>query len=596
MVRHAEFGANTFMGTPAEAEAHVSSPTAQGYFAIFAWFDYEEGGGAVFELRLHMQAGIQDVLRRGPSLTALAHEGPGLLQERLRHAEREGVRFCPCSVLDAALLVRETLALLPAAEQSALELKPWFLGYKAFLLSVHCHMVKHPDARYFDETAQLALGIWDTGATGLGTRPSGTGSPPPLSKSEIAALAVQSPYILMLPRRGASRSVSTPIHQPHGLIALKDSSRTRGWTPDKDGSFARRQPQAEDELPECVLLLRIAQYLAWWRRARAAAGDARKAELNCALAAALSRADATAQVAVRQQLLDAVLHTNSTKIGSGLRDYVQRTGTDGFLKNWSSGDQKEMTVSNGVIEAALIPHWMQVLMDKEAVRKKILTPRPGTSVASLGGTTPSSSLSSISGKGSPRTPRVRFANIAMTPPLSLDLPTSTTSTPRRLGCHPWTTEEETKAVILTPRDVNHELGREWPKANRMLVPASDLNAHIEWSGYQYPEFEASYKGLSRNTYDFHRDARYHDAAGLAQKGAGRTVIASQPGVFARSYLRLNQKREEIFGPMDMWVAEDFHRQAVATTQQLYLRPEFRVGTSAPVHYMDAIRRDRIRAV
>ena len=53
---------------------------------------------------------------------------------------------------------------------------------------------------------------------------------------------------------------------------------------------------------------------------------------------------------------------------------------------------------------------------------------------------------------------------------------------------------------------------------------------------------------------------------------------------------------EIFGPMDMWVAEDFHRQAVATTQQLYLRPEFRVGTSAPVHYMDAIRRDRIRAV
>ena len=89
MVRHAEFGANTFMGTPAEAEAHVSSPTAQGYFAIFAWFDYEEGGGAVFELRLHMQAGIQDVLRRGPSLTALAHEGPGLLQERLRHAERE---------------------------------------------------------------------------------------------------------------------------------------------------------------------------------------------------------------------------------------------------------------------------------------------------------------------------------------------------------------------------------------------------------------------------------------------------------------------------------------------------------------------------
>jgi hypothetical protein len=65
MPQYAEFGQNTFVGSPAQAQAHVSSPTAQGFFAIFAWFDFEEGGGAVFELRLSVLGGITDVLRRG---------------------------------------------------------------------------------------------------------------------------------------------------------------------------------------------------------------------------------------------------------------------------------------------------------------------------------------------------------------------------------------------------------------------------------------------------------------------------------------------------------------------------------------------------
>ena len=36
-------------------------------------------------------------------------------------------------------------------------------------------------------------------------------------------------------------------------------------------------------------------------------------------------------------------------------------------------------------------------------------------------------------------------------------------------------------------------------------------------------------------------------------------------------------------------AELFHRDSIATTQQLYLRPEVR-GWGAPVPYMEAIRR------
>lgn len=98
MPRYAEFGVNTFVGSPSSrAEAYTSSPTPQGYFAVLAWcvretcsfqawppcvttfggvacaeretclnrFDFEEGGAAVFELRLHVLQGVVDILRRG---------------------------------------------------------------------------------------------------------------------------------------------------------------------------------------------------------------------------------------------------------------------------------------------------------------------------------------------------------------------------------------------------------------------------------------------------------------------------------------------------------------------------------------------------
>ena len=158
MPRYAEFGQNTFVGSPAQAQAHVSSPTAGGLFSVFAWFDFDEGGGAVFELRLSVLGGIRDVLRRGtcasgqrpapcsarlrcprgralltacardpgPSLMAVAGDGPALLEWRQAHSGREGVRFARCSLLDAVMLVCETVALLDEEEQKAMEVKPWY--------------------------------------------------------------------------------------------------------------------------------------------------------------------------------------------------------------------------------------------------------------------------------------------------------------------------------------------------------------------------------------------------------------------------------------------------------------------------------------
>lgn len=52
-------------------------------------------------------------------------DGPDILEWRKKHSEREGVRYAKCSILDAALLVRETVARLSDNEQMAMELKHW---------------------------------------------------------------------------------------------------------------------------------------------------------------------------------------------------------------------------------------------------------------------------------------------------------------------------------------------------------------------------------------------------------------------------------------------------------------------------------------
>ena len=457
-------------------------------------------------------------------------DGPDLLKWRQQHSEREGVRYTGCSILDAALLVRETVARLPEDELIAMELKPWFMGYKNFMLSVHCHMVRHPDNRYFNDTGKLNL--W-------------TAKPlqeqdPRLSSKDLASLGVQAPYILMF-------------------------IKTRG-------SASGMASAAGDELPGVELLLSIALYSAWWREMRGDDGDTQKAQQSRALACALSKGASDAGACkARQQLLDAVMRANQTRFTPELRDYVGRTGNEGFFKNWTSTEMKTMALSDGVLGLSLVPVWMQMLIDKEGVaRKDMFATQSNPSI------TPRFSLH-LSPMATPRTPRVRFQDASRT--------TSGVSTPRTVRGYPWTAVDDlNKLSQPVARDVNFVLGRQFPQRNRVLVPAGDLNAHVEYTGWSYPEFEAT----SRHKFDWDaNDAKNFDAAGLPRKGGGRGVVASQPGVFARSFTPYNKR--DFQTSLDNFKAELFHRDSIATTQQLYLRPEVR-GWGAPVPYMEAIRR------
>ena len=344
-----------------------------------------------------------------------------------------------------------------------------FAGYKNFMLSVHCHMAKSPDVRYFNDSENL--GLWrPEPPRGQQTR---------LTSSDLASLAVQAPYLLMLSKR--------------------------------QGSHSSRMTPAGDELPGVKMLLRISLYSAWWRKLRGAESDERKSHQNQALAFALfGGAGNNSAHTTRVQLLDAVVQANQSKFTPEMRAFVHRTGTTGFSKNWTSMELKTMALSNGTLDRSLIPMWMQSLIDKEAVERKKMV-------------TPFSQLSSP--VGTPRTFRVRFQPSER----------SGETTPRALARFPWK-QFDKEMVQLPLQDVNAILCRNFPKRNRVLVPAQDLNAHAEFTGWSYPEFEAT----SRAKYDFDK-IRDFDAAGLPRKGGGRAVVASQPGVFARSFARLNQR-------------------------------------------------------
>jgi len=328
-----------------------------------------------------------------------------------------------------------------------------------------------------------------------------------------------------------------------------------------------------------TLLLRIALYSAWWRKLRGIEDDEKKAKQNRALASALSGGPGDAGAyTTRQQLLDAVVRAHqSKKMSPELRQYLGRTGSDGFFKRWTIMYTTTMAISDYVIDESQVPLWVQKLVDRTGAEKKIMFSTKTTPALS-----PRSTLH-LSQVSTPREARFRFQSIS---------PASSSSVSRwslgqdTINGFPWTNVDDFKDVVVPEsRNINCLLGRHFPQRHRTLVPAQDLNAHVEYTGWCYPEFEAT----SRGKFDFDDleiAGKYMDAAGLSRKGAARTVVASQPGVCARSFTPLNKR--DFQTSIDNFQAELFHRDAVATTQQLYLRPELRTAHK-PVHYMEAIR-------
>eukprot|EP00961_Rhodomonas_salina_P272268 3678993-Rhodomonas_salina.4 len=52
MPRYGEFGGNAFIAGPADAEAYISSATADGHFFLLVWISYDRGGAALFLFKI----------------------------------------------------------------------------------------------------------------------------------------------------------------------------------------------------------------------------------------------------------------------------------------------------------------------------------------------------------------------------------------------------------------------------------------------------------------------------------------------------------------------------------------------------------------
>lgn len=110
------------------------------------------------------------------------------------------------------------------------------------------------------------------------------------------------------------------------------------------------------------------------------------------------------------------------------------------------------------------------------------------------------------------------------------------------------------------------LGPAFPQTHRVLTAALALQAHNDFTGHAWPEFEATKRGGFREADD--------DAAGITLKSRSHTsVVSAAPGATCQSYKRLLKGETGWYGPdgPDNASAEAFHRNCLATTQQQYLR-------------------------
>ena len=78
MPRNAEHSPNTFVASPTDRSACVSSYTSDAEWFAFFSFIFEDGGVAIFELRVHVQIGIRRALQLGPALFVKQDGLPGL--------------------------------------------------------------------------------------------------------------------------------------------------------------------------------------------------------------------------------------------------------------------------------------------------------------------------------------------------------------------------------------------------------------------------------------------------------------------------------------------------------------------------------------
>ena len=114
-------------------------------------------------------------------------------------------------------------------------------------------------------------------------------------------------------------------------------------------------------------------------------------------------------------------------------------------------------------------------------------------------------------------------------------------------------------------EFDYQVGKEWPKVGRVFATPHDRFAENVWREFAYPEFEGWRRGQADPAaYELER-------AGICEAGRSHRVVIGEPGALCQPFVRL-QQREWYPDGVDNFVAEQFHRDMLATTQQQYLRP------------------------
>jgi hypothetical protein len=93
MPRNAEISPNTFVASPSDGSACVSACTPEGEFFCFFSFYFEGGGGAMFEVRVHVKTGVKRILRRGPSIVMSQKDTVETLEWRKKRLSMDGIKY-----------------------------------------------------------------------------------------------------------------------------------------------------------------------------------------------------------------------------------------------------------------------------------------------------------------------------------------------------------------------------------------------------------------------------------------------------------------------------------------------------------------------
>jgi hypothetical protein len=159
MPRNAEHSPNTFIASPTDCSACVSSCTPDAEWFAFFSFIFEDGGVAIFELRVHVQTGVRRALQRGPALSVKQDDILELLEWRKKRLMPDGVKFLQVTPIVAKQLVDSAIE---SCGQTLLDKQPWGQSWNALNACIMLLQFRHADYAAQISTMDYRLGTSST--------------------------------------------------------------------------------------------------------------------------------------------------------------------------------------------------------------------------------------------------------------------------------------------------------------------------------------------------------------------------------------------------------------------------------------------------